>query len=206
LWRWVVPVTVLLERMAPGKKATLLGKIGAALAVAVLLIVGLLLFVTVYNLLAPGPARRRSRTHRPVEVILAPSTSDDGAASLTMVLRYHGKRVTLDDIRPMVARVDNTATALELVNAAKPYDLTIVGYKLEKAEEWAGVKLPCIAHLYQQRGDFPRPLVNDRGKFVVLEAVRGNDVVIVDPTDGGRRHETRGEFLAFSSGVVLVVE
>jgi ATP-binding cassette subfamily B protein len=156
-----------------------------------LVVGGLIAFVTVYNLFAGGVSRRQ------VEIVHATSPMDDGAAALTMLLRYHGKPVTLEGIRPLVPLVEETSTALELLKIAATFDLKLGAYRVDKPETLA-VPLPCIAQVRHGAGE--------RVAFVVLERMNARKAVYVDPAAGERMTLARDDFNRIVTGVVLVAD
>lgn len=95
---------------------------------------------------------------------------DCGAAALTMVFREHGLRaMILDSLREAVIARGSGLSFLELQQVSQAHGLPAQGYVLA-FEQLAHAALPAIAH-------FP-------GHFVVVDSVRGDDVVIRDPAIG----------------------
>ena len=101
------------------------------------------------------------------------AVTDCGAASLAMVLAYHGKQVPLDELRQMTSTDRDGVDALAVTRAAQRYGLTARGVvaDLDDLEQ-----LPPATILHW---DFTH--------FVVFERLRRNGVQVVDPSLGRRR-------------------
>lgn len=112
----------------------------------------------------------RRPTIRPVMQVTA---AECGAACLTMVLGLHGKHQRLEEVRQQVGCNRDGASALAVLEAARRYGLRGRGLKVEPADLHL---LPTGTILHW-----------DFAHFVVLEAVRGDEVHIVDPAIGRRR-------------------
>src|ERR1700709_549923 len=63
------------------------------------------------------------------------TASDCGAASLTMVLAYHGKHLRLDDVRKITGFGRDGADALAILSAARVYGLRGRGVKVDEVED-----------------------------------------------------------------------
>jgi hypothetical protein len=173
---------------------------GRILGPVILAVCGLLLFVTVYNLMqtAAGSSGR-------VTLVSAPRSEYDGAAALTMLLRHAGRPVSLDELQGEVAP-DGTAVAQKMIEAAGRRGVTLRGYLASDARDIATLTLPCIAHLREAAGlgQTRLPQANERGRFVVLERADAGRVTYVDPVARRRIEATMARFLEHFSGVVLV--
>jgi ATP-binding cassette subfamily B protein len=114
-----------------------------------------------------------------------------GAACLTMTLGYHGKRVSLDDVRNVLGPGRDGVTALGIVNAASSFGLRGRGVRLDLDE---------LEYLE------PGSVLHWRfAHFVVFERLRKDGVDIVDPA-GGRRTVPMREFSNNFTGVALLFE
>lgn len=112
-----------------------------------------------------------------------------GAASLAMVLAYHGHHVPLSEVREACGVSREGASALAIVRAARSYDLEAEGVTLE-IEGLKDLPLPAILHWGFRH-------------FVVLERLDGRSAVLVDPATG-RRSVEGDELQKLFTGVALV--
>lgn len=113
-----------------------------------------------------------------------------GAASLTMVLGYHGHHLTLPEARHACGVSRDGANALAIVRAARGFGMEAKGAKLE-LDQLSELPLPAILHW-------------DFNHFVVLECVTKRKVIIVDPACG-RRSIPMDEFSDHFTGVALIL-
>jgi ABC-type bacteriocin/lantibiotic exporter with double-glycine peptidase domain len=89
-----------------------------------------------------------------------------------MVLNYHGRESSVDDIRERLGTSRDGTTGYELVRVARELGMEAKGVKALDFAALALVPLPAIAHYTQ-------------GHFVVLENVRPRrSVRVVDPVRG----------------------
>ena len=128
---------------------------------------------------------------------------DCGPACLAMILAWHGRESSVDDVRDRLGTSRDGTSGFELVRVARELGLSARGVKASGVEALAAVPLPAIAHY-------------TRGHFVVLERVRagrsgqpgppsGGSVRVVDPMRG-RLTRTLAEFAADFSGVLVLFE
>ncbi len=124
---------------------------------------------------------------------LATSLAGDcGPACLAMVLRFHGHRSTVDDLRDRLGTGRDGTTGLDLVRVARSLGLDARGFRIEDPALLPGMPFPAIAH-YRE------------GHFVVVEEVRpGRSVRVVDPLRG-RTTLALESFLAQFSGVLVLL-
>ena len=144
------------------------------------------------------PWRRR------VDVVLASSAGDDTIAALTMILRYHRKSVTFDEVRRAIYE-DRTGlpTALDVVHAAERFQLRGRGLAVEEPMQLAHIATPTIAHMMPDRGEFPRP--RDKGLdgyFVVVASISPRRIRWIDPYIGQIAGD-HTKFLELTSGIFL---
>ena len=127
---------------------------------------------------------------RRVPYVQQMEAADCGAASLAMVLGYHGKTVGLDAVRT-AAGTNRGTDALGIVRAAERFGLRGRGIQIEMND---------LAHL-------PRGAILHWGfnHFVVLERVRRTSVDLVDPAFG-RRNVPMDKFRRQFTGVALLFE
>jgi ATP-binding cassette, subfamily B, bacterial len=119
------------------------------------------------------------------------SAMECGAACLTMVLGYHGRNVSLDDVREVLGPGRDGVTALGIVNAAEYFGLRGRGVRAD-LEDLDLLERGTILHWKFSH-------------FVVLDRVRASGVDIVDPAVG-RRRVSHEEFSKSFTGVALVFE
>ncbi len=115
-----------------------------------------------------------------------------GAASLAMVLAYHGHHASLPEVRQACGVSRNGANARSIVQAARNYGLDAKGAKLTDLSQLSQVPLPAILHW-------------DFNHFLVLERLTKRGIVVVDPASGRRTfgmEETGRRF----TGVALILE
>ncbi len=112
-----------------------------------------------------------------------------GAASLAMVLAYHGKWLPLETVREDCGVSRDGSSAKSIVAAARRYGLKAAGYRLEP-RELAGVPMPCIIHW-------------NFNHFVVLCGFAHGKAVINNPASG-LEQVPLAEFDRAFTGVALV--
>lgn len=142
----------------------------------------------------------RFKHARTVPCVQPAEETDCGPACLASLLAYFGCRVPLRELRAATGASRDGVTALALIQAARDYCLTARGVQLAitwqdgqlSNDAFTLLPLPAIVHL-------------TRGHYVVLERVRGDSVVIIDPALG--RLRTRlSELVDEMSGIVLLAE
>lgn len=95
-----------------------------------------------------------------------------GAAALSIILRYYGRYVSLEELRTRCGVSRDGVNAYNMTLAANSYGLEATGYSL-KTEHIAQAMLPCI-------------LFWENNHFVVLEGFKKDRVYINDPATGPR--------------------
>ncbi len=118
------------------------------------------------------------------------TNADCGAASLAMVLAYHGKHIALDELRRMLG-AELGVDAVALLQAARHFGLRGRGVRAELDE------LECLPRGAILHWDF--------NHFVVLESISRTHVVLVDPAIG-RRRVPMSRFANSFTGVALLFE
>jgi ABC-type bacteriocin/lantibiotic exporter with double-glycine peptidase domain len=147
------------------------------------------------------PWRRR------VEVVLTSSAGDSTTAALTMILRYHRRSVTLDEVRQAI-HGDRTgaANANQVVAAAEHFRLHVRGLGIDHPTLLTQIPTPNIAHMMMDPGPFPRRLDQGlEGTFVVVVSISPRRIRWIDP-DMGQRDREHAVFLEYASGVFLVFD
>ena len=111
-----------------------------------------------------------------------------GAASLAMVMAYHGHHAPLSEVRQACGVSRDGATARNIVVAARTYGLVPSARRLEPAD-LAAFDGPAILHW-------------EMNHFVVLERWTPERVVILDPAEG-RRIVTPESFDGSFTGIAI---
>ena len=128
------------------------------------------------------------RKYEKTPTILQMEATECGAASLAMIMAYHGKYIPLEQMRIETAVSRDGINAAEIMRAAKRLGLECHGYRKEP-EDLKALDMPCIIHW-------------NFNHFVVLEGFKGKNVFLNDPAIG-RRKLTWEEFDQGFTGVVL---
>jgi ABC-type bacteriocin/lantibiotic exporter with double-glycine peptidase domain len=128
---------------------------------------------------------------RAIPVIQQLNATECGAASLAMVLGYHGRRVAVTEIRDSVGIQRDGADALSLIEAGRAYGL--VG---------RGVKIDVDALQYCPTATI---LHWEFDHFVVFERLTEEGAIIVDPAIG-RRLVPLADLRRSFTGVALLFE
>ena len=138
-------------------------------------------------LLAPLAIWRRRR----VPIVLQMTTTQCGAACLSMVLRFHGRAASLTEVAEAMDLGRNGASALSIAQCGRTFGLQVRAFTAEPAH-LGQVALPAILHW-------------NFSHFVVLESChKDGSAVIVDPASG-RRPVSAAEFDRSFTGVVLAL-
>ncbi|MFY0565275.1 peptidase domain-containing ABC transporter [Archangium lansingense] len=145
-------------------------------------------------LLERFPALRRlwgRMRPRRLQEIRQLTVMDCGAACLGMVLGYHGRHVTLEEVRKVTGVSRDGTTALSLVAAARRFGLRARGVSIDVD------RLPFL-----ETGTILHWRFNH---YVVFEGLGSDYVDIVDPAQG-RRRVTMEKFRQSFTGVALLLE
>jgi NHLM bacteriocin system ABC transporter peptidase/ATP-binding protein len=115
-----------------------------------------------------------------------------GVASLAMVLAYHGRHVSLEELRVQCGVSRDGSKASNLVKGARKYGMIAKGFRYEEIEKLYGMHLPAI-------------IFWDFNHFVVLEGFWRGKVHVNDPAQGPRVI-TLEELNSSFTGVILTFE
>ncbi|MDR0958643.1 MAG: ATP-binding cassette domain-containing protein, partial [Clostridiales bacterium] len=105
-----------------------------------------------------------------VPVMMQMEMTECGAASLGMILAYHGKWLTLEQLREDCGVSRDGSNAVNIIEAARNYGLRANGYRFETSD-LKKLDRPAIIHW-------------NFNHFVVLDGFRGGKAVINDPARG----------------------
>jgi len=119
------------------------------------------------------------------------TSTDCGAACLTMVLRYFGKDVRLEEVRSIATTARDGASALSLVQTARYFGLRGRGVSLDM-DELSYLEAGAILHW-------------DFNHFLVFERRCRDGIDVIDP-GMGRRRVSMEEFQQKFTGVALTFE
>ena len=117
--------------------------------------------------------KRRWGGRRAAPTILQMETTECAAACLGMILAYHGRWVSLEELRVRCGVSRDGANASSMLRAAREYGLVAKGFR-RKPQTLFDIPFPMI-------------LFWDFNHFVVLEGIRGNRFYVNNPDDGPRR-------------------
>ncbi|MDP7034723.1 MAG: NHLP family bacteriocin export ABC transporter peptidase/permease/ATPase subunit [Planctomycetota bacterium] len=112
-----------------------------------------------------------------------------GAASLAMVLAYHGRWIPLEQLRIDVGVSRDGSNALKILQAARQHGLETKGFRLDP-NQLGQLSMPAILHW-------------DLNHFVVLEGYQKGTWYINNPAGGQRETYSSEEFSEHFTGIVL---
>jgi len=132
---------------------------------------------------------------------------DDAVACLAMILRHRRAVVPIDEIRAAIYSEGSALpTALDIVRAARHFGLPCRGVRPDVGD-LRFLPLPCVAHLRNDEGPYPRiEREGMDGSFVLVEALGREMLSIIDPKQKGRRLIWIDAFLRRASGIFLLFD
>jgi ATP-binding cassette subfamily B protein len=128
---------------------------------------------------------------RRVPVLRQMTAVECGAASLAMILSYHGRKTSVSEMRERCGVGRDGLSALSIVRTARSYGLRVRAITLQE-NDFRYVSLPAIVHW-------------GFNHFLIVERWTSRYVDLVDPAVG-RRRVTAEEFDNSFTGVVLTFE
>ena len=128
-------------------------------------------------------------SHVKVPLIMQMEYVECGAASLAMILAYHGKYVPLEQVRRDCGVSRDGSKASNLMTAAENYGLVAEGYRWSVESVMTKAHIPCIIHW-------------NMAHFVVLRGFGKNKAYLNDP-GLGEITVSMEEFNRSFTGIVL---
>ncbi|MTI54810.1 NHLP family bacteriocin export ABC transporter peptidase/permease/ATPase subunit [Geosporobacter ferrireducens] len=132
-----------------------------------------------------------SKSIKRVPTVLQMEAVECGAASLTMVLGYFKKFVSLEEVREKCGVNRDGSKASNLLKAARSYGLNAQGYRKD-TESVVDLTMPLIIHW-------------NMNHFLVLEGCHNGKYYLNDPA-GGRRTVDRDLFNRSFTGIAIAFE
>jgi NHLM bacteriocin system ABC transporter peptidase/ATP-binding protein len=132
-----------------------------------------------------------SKNYVKVPVVMQMEALECGAASLAMILAYHGKWMPLEKVRLDCGVSRDGSSAKNILLAARSYGMTAKGYRFD-IKDIMNAKFPCIIHW-------------NFNHFVVLCGFKKNIAVLNDPARGMVEVSMR-EFDEAFTGICLQFE
>ncbi|MBF2022102.1 MAG: peptidase domain-containing ABC transporter [Hydrococcus sp. C42_A2020_068] len=139
----------------------------------------------------PQPSKHRRWFDRGCPFVEQQSSSDCGAACLAAISQYWGKHFSLNSLRNLAGIGRAGASLKGLAKAADS-----LGYQARPVRA-------SLSRLLEQ--DFPWIAHWQGDHYIVVDRIKGNRVLVVDPARG-KRWLSRGEFLSGWTGYGLLLE
>lgn len=138
------------------------------------------------------PALGKLRQRRRIPYYQQTAATDCGAACLTMLLAYHGKELTLDEVRVAVGVGRDGADALNILRAARWYGMVGRGVKISDVRNIRQLPKGSILHWSFRH-------------YVVFEEYHQGQYHLVDPAQG-RVKVNEAELSKHFTGVALELQ
>lgn len=126
-----------------------------------------------------------------MKVILQTNQSDCLLACAAMIMETYGCKVPVYKLVEKVELSMAGSTVLQLKETLEDFGFTVDGYRLDK-EKLSQTKLPLIAYV-------------NNGHFIVINRVRKNGIIGIDPAIG-RIAYSNDEFGKMYSGIVIKIQ
>lgn len=141
----------------------------------------------------PSPIAKMVRKvqRKRVPVVTQMSVTECGLACLAMVLSYHGRQTSMNELRSQSGLGRDGLSALSIVKIARNYNMRTRALSLQDSD-LRNLSLPAIVHW-------------EFNHFVVVERWSQKGVDVVDPAQG-RRHLSHEEFDKSFTGVAITLE
>ncbi len=121
--------------------------------------------------------------------------TDCGAACLSAIATFYGRRVPISRIRQFAATDQSGTNVLGMVDAATRLGFSAKGVR-GGGESLGKVPLPAIAHVVADGG---------LNHFIVLYGLKRGRLLVMDPRDGVVRRVAAEEFARAWSGVLVIL-
>lgn len=117
-----------------------------------------------------------------VKLVRQHDEKDCGAACLSMILEYFGRKVSLSSIRQAIKVDRNGANIYGIMDGAKQYHVNSQAFEGTADDAW----LEISANEYSF--PFIARIINDNiyEHYVVVSGMKGNKLVLMDPAKGRR--------------------
>ena len=102
-------------------------------------------------------------------------STDCAVACLASICWHYGRKISLSEIRESYEISKNGASILDICKAAEVMGMQAEALKRVENFDEKELRLPCIAHVYQEDG---------YGHFVIIYKITKDKVVIADPAIG----------------------
>lgn len=126
-----------------------------------------------------------------IKEVYQSEVAECGLASLTMILNYYGKEYSLQHMRDLYLTSLEGVNLEDIINVAEKEGLNALPFNID-IEDLYEIKTPCIAHW-------------DNNHFLVIEKVKKNKVIIVDPSTG-KKEISFQEFSKHFTGYICEFE
>lgn len=102
-------------------------------------------------------------------------TTDCGSACIASIAWSFGKKISLSEVRELAETSKDGASVANICQAVDRIGLKALAVKRNNEFREADLKIPCIAHVYQEDGF---------AHYIVLYKLKKNEIIISDPAIG----------------------